>query len=189
MDSVTVRVGQALAAALSRRGVRHHEAARRLGYSRSAITSFCNGTRPIPLDVAGCFAAWLDDPELYVTLTQVVCGGAAPSWYDGPRCDPHRMARKSASIIEMAEAIAALEESRALIDAASADHLTEAGRAELARIVDELPDAIGELVNLLGRLCLQYGLSYRDAWADRRAEVEAKGYVVKGERHAVGVAV
>lgn len=170
-------VPTALRRAREHSGLSQGELGRLVGLSESMVSAIERGERRITFDVAPRVAQLLDYPELYVALAQAATGGVGPAWYDGPRVDEHRMSRARQTMLEMAHAMQSIERADALIDAAAAVDLDPGGAGQLEAILDEAPDAIDELLNLHGRLCLQYGRSYRATWLDRRGELVRKEYV------------
>jgi transcriptional regulator with XRE-family HTH domain len=178
----------ALREARLRRGLTRQQLGGRVGYHPNMIGMIEAGERRLAPDVARATARLLNHPRLYTELMLDATGGVGPRWFDGEGVDRHRMSRRSGAIVEMAEAIAALEKARALVDESSADRLSDLGRRELDSIMDEVPDAIDELWNLLGEYCEQYGRDFGEAWLQRDRELEAKRFIKQPgrevERHA-----
>lgn len=163
------------------RGLDQRQLGRLLHMSDSRVSDIEHGLAPLPADRAPALARKLDYPRLTVELAQAATGEAGPAWFDGPGVDEHCLCRNEDAILEMAEAIAALERRRRALVAPGAP-----SESVLIETEDELADAIDTAVNALGRHCLRHSRSYAAVWDRRTAELEERGYVTRREarRHA-----
>jgi transcriptional regulator with XRE-family HTH domain len=159
------------------RGIDQRELGRILHMSDSRVSDIERGLAPVPADAAPRLARRLDYPRLTIEIALAATGGAAPAWFDGAALDGHCLCRGEDAILEMAEAIGALERRRRALVAPG----TPSEQA-LTEIEDELADAIDTAVNALARHCLKTGRSFGAVWDRQRAHNETRGYVAREPR-------
>ncbi len=170
-------VPTALELALAHRCIRQKQLAARFHVSKQMISALKRGDRYIPHNIGPGLARFLDYPPLDMTLALRANGGAGPDWFDGPGVDQHCLCRSEDAVIEMAEAIAVAERSRAALVAGGMSE------AQATQYEDEMADAIDRLQNALARHCLATGRSYGAVWARQRAHNAARGYIDGREGH------
>ena len=179
---------EALQNALDRKDWTHAEFARRVGYTRSTVSMYCSGSRPVPAADAARMCRLVDDPELCAAFIYDFTGGVA-LWLDGDRVDHHRMSVLAKATEEGEEALDAIRCAVSqLVNARNVGELTEEGVRLLDAAHHNIAEAMLGFNQLLADSCIQFERSYMAVWDRLRSECHTKGYMRKEVVHHVSVA-
>lgn len=171
-------VGTALKAARERVGLRQVDVGRTIYLSDKTISAYEAGRRRVPKHTAPRLALELDDPRLYMEMTEELCGGVmAPIYLDGENVDLHRASVRDKCVEELSEGIEALAKARAMVNARSGDQLNDIDRQQLKKALHELVEAQTAIGMMIAVICETYGFSVAEVYKQHRQELAAKGYI------------
>ena len=171
--------GQMLRQCRERRGMPQADFGAEAGYGKAAIGHVETGRRNgDTLRIAGV----ADDAGVFQAIQADATGGVmADAILTGTKVRLDCLAVATKTLEELREAVTAIEAAIPdLINATSAEDITDTARSRIARVLHEAPEAKTGLGALIRSLFETFDFSPTQLYADHLAELRAKGFVASG---------